>query len=165
MAQTGFANALSTGEAITTEFLFQYDAQLREAPGHDFGQTPSGHLRIGGLSGGTIEGPRISATIIEATDYPIIRPDNVAVPDCRAVVRTDDGDLIYMSYTGCIGPWDEFLAARQGKPYDEDALDWKILMNFQTSSSKYDWLNRTLAVGRGAFSDGGNFRYQVYALI
>ncbi|RYH20623.1 MAG: DUF3237 domain-containing protein [Alcaligenaceae bacterium] len=164
MLQADKDSVTAFSRPIETEFLFQYDAQLREAPGYDFGQTPSGHLRIGALSGGSIDGPRIKASILEASDYPIIRSDNVAVPDCKAVLRTDDDELVFMSYTGCIGPWTEFLAARQGKPYDADAIDWKILLSFQTSSSKYDWLNRTMAVGRGEFAEGG-FRYQVYALI
>jgi hypothetical protein len=148
---------------ITSEFLFEYDIALRPT-GYDFGQTPSGHLRIGYVEEGKVDGPRIKATVLEATDYPVIRPDDTAVPNCKAVLQTDDGELILMSYTGVIGPWSEFLKARLGQPHDPDAIAWKIQISFETSSEKYAWLNRTMAVGRGAFA-GNGFHYEVYSLI
>ena len=38
------------------------------------------------------------------------------------------------------------------------------MITFETSAEKYDWLNRTQAVGRGAVVDGG-FHYRAYELV
>jgi hypothetical protein len=69
-----------------------------------------------------------------------------------------------MSYKGVIEPWDEVLKARKGEPYEEAKINWKVMITFETSAEKYDWLNRTQAVGRGAVVDGG-FHYRAYELV
>ena len=158
--------AVSPDRPIELEFLFEFLMELASAskPAHDLGPTPSGHRAVGTITGGWVKGPRINARVIEGIDYAIRRPDNALVPDIRVVIETDDGAKILMSYKGVIEPWDEVLKARKGEPYDESKINWKVMITFETSAEKYDWLNRTQAVGRGAVVDGG-FHYRAYELV
>ncbi|MGW1403462.1 DUF3237 domain-containing protein [Streptomyces sp. NPDC002405] len=151
---------------ITTEFLFDYLVELKShsRPSYPFGATPYGQRIVGGVDGGWVEGPRIKATILEGMDYGILRTDGYVAPDVRLVLRTDDGELILMTYTaGRLGPWLKVMEARGGAGFDPDEIDWILTYSFETASKQYDWLNRTLAVGRGAITEAG-FRYRVDAI-
>ena len=60
--------------------------------------------------------------------------------DLRATLETDDGALIYMTFTGV---------------RDDANHYFRTLPRFETASPKYDFLNRLLAVGIGEiFPDG-----------
>lgn len=153
--------------AIGTEFLFDLKLILASAakPAYDIGSTPAGHRITGGIAGGSFAGPRLRGSVAPTGgDYAVLRPDDVLVPDARAVLQTDDGALIYVSYHGLIHPWSRLQAARQGGQSDPAAVDWKVCMRFETAIEQYDWMNRTLAVARGSLHDNG-FRYQVFALV
>ncbi|MBL3668062.1 DUF3237 domain-containing protein [Streptomyces sp. M2CJ-2] len=152
--------------SIETEFLFDYLVELKShsRPSYAFGETPYGQRIVGGVEGGWVEGPRLKATILEGMDYGILRTDGYVAPDVRLVLRTDDGELILMTYTaGRLGPWPKVMEARSGAGVDPSEIDWILTYSFETASEKYDWLNRTLAVGRGAITEAG-FRYRVDAL-
>lgn len=158
-------SALSVERPVTTEFLFEFFMELASAnrPAYDFGETPSGRRTVGSVTGGWVDGPRVKATVLEGTDYAVIRPDDAIVPNVKCMLRTDDRALILMSYTGYITSWSKVLAARRGEPVDLGDVDWKVTLTFDTSAPAYDWLNRTLAVARGGIGTGG-FLYRAYEL-
>ena len=73
--------------------------------------------------------------------------------DARAVWKTDEGDLIYLTYTGrSLIPDDvRALFADPAKPpVDPSRYYLRIAAVFETASETYGWLNGTLAVGVGA---------------
>lgn len=157
---------LAAVRPVTPEFLFEFFMELSSLsrPAFDFGDTPTGRRTTGTISGGWISGPRITARVLEGTDYAVSRPDDVLVPNIKCVVQTDDDALILISYTGIITPWSKVLEARRGNPVDLSDLEWKVNLSFETSAPRYDWLNRTLAVGRGTVAEGG-FPYAAYELV
>jgi len=74
------------------------------------------------------------------------------------VWQTDDGDLIYLSYTGRnIIPDD--VRATFADPVVPDADPSRYYLRiapvFETASAKYGWLNGVLAVGVGERTDFG----------
>jgi hypothetical protein len=79
--------------------------------------------------------------------------------DARAVLRTDDGALIYMSYTGrSLVPDDvraEFADPAKASLVDASRYYLRIAPVFETADPRYAWLNGILAVGRGERIDGG----------
>ena len=63
--------------------------------------------------------------------------DRLRILDVRTILVTDDDQRIYCSYRGVVYT----PAAGQGQQY------WRITPIFETSSEKYAWLNRIVAVG------------------
>ena len=82
---------------------------------------------------------RISATL----------PD-VVVLDVRLLLRTDDGEHIYMSYRGLRhGPAEVMARLAAGEPVDPATYYFRIAPVFETAAKKYDWINKIVAVGTG----------------
>ncbi len=68
---------------------------------HDIGQTPLGGRHIDLLGAGTFEGPRLKGEVLPGgMDQKTLRADGAMNPNVRLVLRTDDGALIYLHYTG-----------------------------------------------------------------
>ena len=150
---------------LEPEFLFEFFMELdpEKRISVDAGNSPKGHRIVGTTSGGWIKGPGINATVLSAVDYPVVRPDDTLGVDMRAVAQTDDGENLYFTYVGFITPWSTIIKARMGETVDPKSIEWKVFMDFEVGSQKYDWLNRSLIVARGALAPGG-FLYRAYKL-
>ena len=62
---------------------------------------PSGTRHIDMLGGGRFEGPRLACEVLPGgMDQKLFRSDGAMNPKVRLVLKTDDGKLIYMHYTG-----------------------------------------------------------------
>lgn len=131
---------------------------------YELGATPSGHLSIGVITNGWIDGDRLKGRILTGMDYGIRRPDDTHVPNIGLVCETHDGDQFLTSYTGLIEPLTEVHKALRGEPHDPDIINWKCFMTFQTSATTIDWLNRTQVVARGSVVEGG-IHYWAYELV
>jgi hypothetical protein len=137
---------------FNAEFLCEIEADL-SVP-EMVGPVPEGVRTTFYIDGGTFEGPDIKGIVKPVgADWFLLRPDGVGELDVRTTLETDDGELIYVYYTGLVD------IAAQGL---EGAT---ILTNpvFRTSSEKYAWLNKTFAVGVGAAGDN-KVSYSIYKL-
>jgi hypothetical protein len=130
---------------------------------YDLGPTPSGHLNLGVIEGGWIDGDRIKGRVLTGIDYGVKRPDDTHVPKIGLVCETDHGDRFLLRYEGIITPFSEVTKAQSGEPFNPAIVNWKVLMTFETSAPRIEWLNRTQAVARGAAVDGG-IHYWAYEL-
>jgi hypothetical protein len=83
-------------------------------------------------------------------DEKTIRSDGAMNPNVRLVLRTDDGVLIYMHYTGVRHGSAEVMARiAAGEVVDPSEYYLRNTPYFETASEKYGWLNRIVAVGVG----------------
>src|SRR3546814_448748 len=69
------------------------------------GASPFGDQRLGYISGGRFFGPRINGIVLPgggnwSRSGRLGDTASVGTFDARAVWQTDDGDLVYLSYTG-----------------------------------------------------------------
>lgn len=138
------------GPGIETEFLFDLHLDI-ESPLPISGG-PYGDRRIFRVIGGTVDGPQISGEVIAGgSDWGLDRADGVSELDARITIRTDDDQIIYMSYTGII----------YNSP--EGELYWRMVPRFE-AGDEYAWLTRIVAVG--LFTDFGNgaVEYRVYII-
>lgn len=132
------------------EFLFDLTATLDEPI--QVGQTPYGERVIYPVTGGSFKGSKIKGKILANGGDWLLRLDSITSKlDVRAVLETDDGELIYTYYEGFI------------HQYPDGSYYFRTNPIFQTSSKKYEWLNHTIAVGVGKIIDGG-VTYKVYAI-
>jgi hypothetical protein len=133
----------------------------------DLGQTPMGGRKIAQVSGGEFTGERMKGTVVQAPggDWLLMRPDQVLTLDVRLTLLTDDGEHIYMSYRGLRhGPKEVMDKLNKGEPVDPALYYFRMTPIFETSSTKYAWLNRLIGVGTGRRESTGPI-YEVYEVL
>ena len=118
---------------------------------HDIGETPLGVRHIDVLGAGEFEGPRLRGEVLPGgIDRKTFRADGALNPNVRLVLRTDDGALIYMHYTGVRhGPPEVMARIAAGEQVEPSEYYLRNTPYFETAAEKYDWLNRIVAVGVG----------------
>ena len=152
---------------LKTEFLFEVRIPL--APPMDIGPAPDGHRMIFMAAGGRFEGPKMKGEVVPMSggDWSRIRSDGTGALDVRLTLKTDDGALILMSYLGrMIASQENFSYALDfAKPDDragaENRYYFRTNPMFETSNSRYGWLNSIISVGKGRTGDGGVI-YEVF---
>lgn len=115
------------------------------------GKTPAVDRRIGELTGGSFEGERLRGKFLTSgSDWQQVRDDGAWAINVRAVLETDDGALIGMTYQGLRhGPKEVLEAIGRGEQVSPLAYYMRVCCQFETSAPKYDWLNRVVAVAHG----------------
>jgi hypothetical protein len=149
-----FVDALSKSDSLALGNLYIKDAKIlnhgspstigRPAIIKDYGET----VRSGDFG-----------TLLTPTTFKL---------DVRAVIQTEDSATIYVTYTGFIYTDEETfkLMASGGaklKVLSPDKYYFRINPIFETTSSKYDWLNHTVAIGVGTRTETG-VSYKIYAI-
>ncbi len=121
--------------------------------------------------GGTVKGPKISGKILPpGGDWVRVMPSGALRLDVRLTIETDDGALIYMTYGGVVvGSKEASDALARGEVLGENGFPYFVTTpQFQTSSPKYDWLNKLQGVGKVASykrtKEESYVRYDIYAL-
>jgi len=114
-------------------------------------QIDAGHVRIAPVTGGTFEGPNIRGTVHPGGADWITQVQGHSSLDVRITLETDDGALIYMTYTGVV-------ARGAGGLY------WRVRPIFSTASEKYDWLNQSVFVGKNKQVEG-KVAYDVFRIL
>ncbi|HVY07496.1 MAG TPA: DUF3237 domain-containing protein [Burkholderiales bacterium] len=150
---------------IQTRHLFTLALQVPKVA--DLGATPNGHRRIAVVSGGTFKGERLNGTVQAPPggDWILVRPDGAMVLDVRLTLETDDKQLVFMSYRGLRhGPKDVIARLNAGEAVDPSLYYFRSTPVFETASTKYDWLNRIIAVGTGRREASGPI-YEVYEVL
>jgi len=144
---------------LKSEFLCHMEATL--APTIDVGSGALGPRMIANVTGGTMEGPRLSGKVLPSgADWFLPKfEDGLVNLDVRALLETDDGAHIYTQYTGRIAfapeRAAELLAQEKRGDVDPDTYYFRTAPLFETGSEKYHWLNRIQCVGVGEIIPGG----------
>lgn len=136
-------------------------------PPQALGDTPEGARKIVPVRGGMVEGDRIRGEILPgaAGDWARTRADGVLELDVRLTIRTEDGALVLMRYSGLRhGPPEVMAALARGEAVDPSAIYFRTAPRFETGDPRYLWLNRILAIGIGERLAGGP-RYHVHEIL
>lgn len=149
--------------AYTMEHLFSFRAQV-EKP-QVIGATAEGLRVFFPVEDGELTGPRVRGRVLKGGgDWLVIRKDGVQLIDVRATVQTDDGALIYATYTGVadLGE-DGYAQYLQGAGPRRVAI--RAAARYQTAHPDYLWLNRLQCVNVGEAEVAQRLlRYDVYGL-
>ncbi len=134
---------------LQSEYLFTITVTVDAL--HDVGNVPLGTRHLDFLGAGRFEGPRLKGEVLPGgIDQKIFRTDGAMNPNVRMVLKTDDGALIYMHYTGVrYGTPDVMARIAAGETVDPSEYYLRNTPYFETAADKYDWLNRIVAVGVG----------------
>jgi hypothetical protein len=152
-------------------YLFSFDIELDLNRQEKFGRFPAG-VRINLFAKrdlsrvynvgreSTIPGdgrPAISGKVEWGGDQALLREDDVGACDIRLAIHTDDRAVIHLSYRlqGYLGPGGvERVVSGEGRDrYGTEDRPYEIPIvtspRFETTSSRYDWLNELQGIGFG----------------
>ena len=150
---------------IQTRHLFTLTAEVPRID--DLGATPQGTRRIATVTGGAFKGERLSGSLVPAPggDWILVRPDGATILDVRVTLRTDDKQLIYMTYRGVRhGPAEVMARLAKGEPVDPASYYFRTTPVFETSHDKYEWLNNIICVAMGERL-ASEVRYKVFEIL
>jgi len=120
----------------------------------DAGDAPTGRRVIAEIASARLSG-RLSGDLAGASsaDWLTMAGGGLGLPDVRLAIRTGDGALILMRYSGRI----------RFRPGQESIV--MIAPVFETGDLRYSWLNEIQAVGKGTLSaDLTTLDYDIYEL-
>jgi hypothetical protein len=118
--------------------------------------------------GGWVKGPKISGSFIQpSADWVRAMPSGVLRLDARGVIKTDDNQVIYATYSGTLQHSREsFDKMNRGELLTTKDVPYFIAVPiFQTSSEKYSWLNGVQAISKMVelkIGEGGYAKYDVF---
>jgi hypothetical protein len=141
---SNMANAQSAASALESEFLIELSLDVGD-------QLDAGHTRIAPVTGGTFGGPRLQGTVRDGGADWITQVSGHTSLDVRIALDTDDGVVIYMSYTGVVRPGD-------------NGVYWRVRPIFQTASEKYDWINHIVCIGKSK-QIPGKVAYDIFQIL
>jgi hypothetical protein len=135
---------------ISQQPIFRVEAELADIL--RFGATPYGERRVINILGGRVQGPRLAGRILPGgADWQIIRTDGVADIQARYTIETEAGAHILVDSEGLRhGPSDVIARLGRGEPVDPSLYYFRTIMRFETAAPELGWLNRILALARGA---------------
>lgn len=148
-------------DELRSEFLLELNATLSDSV-HRVGDGGRGARTVVVVTGGRFEGPHLRGTVASVGgDWVVRRSDGVSQLDVRALLETDDGAAINISYGGynhqqALGPLGDLP---EGERY------FRTQPLFETGDERYAWLNRVVAVGVGRSDAPGTVSYRIYAIL
>ena len=126
--------------------------RIRVSDSYIMNDVPTGERRrIDIFNGGEVEGPLLRGIILPGgSDTLLTRNDSSLTPSVRLVIKTDDEALILVRYKGVRhGPPEVMERIANGMNVEPSEYYLRNTPFFETSSGKYDWLNRIVSVGIG----------------
>ncbi len=137
-------------DKIQSQYLFDMHVVVADAV--PIGETHSGRRHVVSVREGTFTGPELRGRVLSASggDWLVSRVDDVMQLDARLVLETDDHAKILMRYTGLRhGATDVMARLAAGQTVDPSEYYFRTTPYFETSSTKYSWLNRIVSIGVG----------------
>ena len=135
---------------ISNQPIFRIHAELADML--HLGATPYGDRGVINILGGRVEGKRLSGRILPGgADWQIVRPDGVADLCARYTIESDGGARILVASDGLRhGPAEVIARLARGETVDPALYYFRTAMRFETSDPSAVWLNRIIALARGA---------------
>lgn len=149
---------------ISREPIFHIHCELANIL--DVGPAPFGHRRVVNILGGTVAGEKLSGRILPGgADWQILAADGAADIHARYTVESDAGALIQVDSKGVRhGPPDVMARLVKGENVDPSLYYFRTVMRFESGDPSTSWLNRILALARGA-RDKNAVRLDVYEVL
>ncbi|WP_423736736.1 DUF3237 domain-containing protein [Chitinophaga caseinilytica] len=152
-------------QELKSEFIFDFELEL-SAP-QMVGKVLPGTRVIYPVNGGTVKGKVNGKVLPGGGEWGIVADSLTFKMDVRATIQTDDGALIYIAYKGYLfadAKTNAVIGAGKGHTLSPSDYYFRSTPVFETSSPKYAWLNRTVAIGVGRLSGVGKVAYRIYAI-
>ena len=132
----------------------------------DLGAAPFGHRRVVNLLGGTVNGARLNGRILPGgADWQVMARDGALDIQAHYTIESDAGALIEVDSRGLRhGPPEVLARLARGEEVDPSLYYFRTVMRFATGHGSADWLNRILALAKGA-REKNAVRLDVYEVL
>jgi hypothetical protein len=134
------------------DFRPLFDARVELAEVLTLGRTPLGERRVIDILGGSFRGERLAGRVRPGgADWQTVGDDGAARLDARYTLETDGGALIQVRSQGLRhGPPDVLSRLAAGEAVDPAGYYFRTVLRFETGAGDLAWLNRVIAIARGA---------------
>jgi hypothetical protein len=148
------------------ELAHELTLEFTRGESFSVGAGPFGRRFVGAIDGGRVTGDRINGAIVgPGADWTMLGVDGFFQIDVRAQIRTDDGAVLLVTYTGSLEVNERVrIALTDGETQFEDQY-FRTHVRMECGNERYSWVNRTLFVGQGRLLPGGGVVYDVYRVI
>jgi hypothetical protein len=128
------------------ELAFELRAQVGSPD--DVGIVPGGRRRVVPITGGTFAGPAVKGEIVPGgTDHQLIQSDGFSQLEARYVLKTDQGELIYVNNRGMRhGPPEVLARLNAGERVDPNLIYFRTAATFETAAPRLQWMARSIFV-------------------
>ena len=135
---------------ISREPIFSIRCELANIL--DLGPAPFGHRRVVNLLGGTVSGAKLNGRVLPGgADWQIVAQDGALDIHARYTIESDAGALIQVDSKGLRhGPPDVLARLGRSEDVDPSLYYFRTAMRFETAHPTTDWMNRVLALAKGA---------------
>src|SRR5215212_6104431 len=135
---------------ISPEPIFSIRCELANIL--DVGAAPFGHRRVVNILGGTASGPKFNGRILPGgADWQVVAADGCIDLHARYTLESNTGALVQVDSKGLrSGPPDILARLGRGEDVDPSLYYFRTAMRFESAHPTTDWMNRILALARGA---------------
>src|SRR4051812_12263922 len=135
---------------ISPEPIFSIDWEVANIL--DLGPAPFGHRRVVNLLGGTVSGMKLNGRVLPGgADWQIMAADGALDIHARYTIESDAGALVQVDSKGVRnGPPDVLARLGRGENVDPALYYFRTVMRFETAHPSMAWMNRILALAKGA---------------
>ena len=161
-----FFNQRLFAQELKADFLFDLEIDLN--PSQVVGHVWKGTRLISPFKDGFVKSDKINGKLVEGGgDWGLFIDSTTFKVDSRATIQTDDGALIYITYSGysyATAKIAALIGAGKGGDLSPSDYYFRTSVSFETGSSRYAWLNHTAAIGVGRFPAAGKVAFRIYAI-
>jgi hypothetical protein len=126
------------------------------------GAVPVGRRVVAAIGSGSVKGDRINGAIVgPGGDWAVLGGDRYFQIDVRAQIKTNDGAVLLLTYTGSLELNERVTAALAGGETRLEDHYYRIHVRMESGDERYSWVNRTLFIGEGRLTPTGVV-YDVY---
>jgi Protein of unknown function (DUF3237) len=132
----------------------------------DLGPAPFGHRRVVNLLGGTVSGAKLTGRVLPGgADWQVMAADGALDIHARYTIESDQGALIQVDSKGVRhGPPEVLARLARGEDVEPSLYYFRTVMRFETANPSTDWMNRILALAKGA-REKNAVRLDVYEVL
>jgi hypothetical protein len=144
------------------DLVHEFTLQVSQGEALLVGAGPFGRRVVGAVGDGSVTGDRINGAIVgPGADWAVLGADGYFQIDVRAQIKTNDGAVLLLTYTGSLELNDRVRAALRGGETQLDDQYFRTHVRMECGDERYSWVNRTLFVGQGRLTPGGVV-YDIY---
>ena len=120
----------------------------------EVGRTHAGQRRVIPITGGSLTGPNVSGTILNAgADFQVIRSATESDLDARYIIELDDGARLFvMNNAYRTGSAEDITALAEGHEVPAERIYFRCAPRFEVAdsdTSSWQWLESTVVIGSG----------------
>ena len=138
-------------DAVTPGLTWCFTAFVRVGAPLEAGSIAAGRRRIIPITGGHVEGPRLTATVLPGgADWQVVLPDGTAQLVARYTLQSADATLISVVNRGVRrGPPEVLAQLAAGEQVDPAEYYFRATPTFEVAPGPHDWLARSVFIATG----------------